>query len=102
MTVDANQIIASLPGAMRCDVTYNGASHGPAVKVSRTGEWVTEVYGVATNYSFSIYTTAQLAELADFVGGRRITVDGEEYGIMGVMKGSMNSYWRIDVESLHA
>ncbi len=97
----ADAIFATLPDAMGCTVVYGGASLSPAYKLTRTGEWVTEIYGVASQYSFSVYTTATAATALSIDMGRQITVDGTVYGVMGIDKKSMASYWRIDCESIH-
>ena len=100
-TFDASAIFSTLPDAMGCTATFGGASLFPSIKLSMGGEWVTEIYGVASGYAFSVYTTEEAGSALSLQMGRQITIDGTIYGIMAIDKKPMASYWRIDCETIH-
>lgn len=102
MTFDAEQVLKSLPSETACVVSYGDARLvSPTRKLTQSGEWVTEIYGVASSYTFSVWITAAEGKLHDIKAGRRITVDGENYAVMNIDKKAMDSLWRIDVETIH-
>ena len=102
MTFDAEQVLKSLPKETACVVSYGGARLvSPTSKLSQAGQWVAEVYGVASSYAFSVWITADEGSRHDIKAGRRIDVDGEGYAIMSIDKKAMDSLWRIDAETIH-
>ena len=102
MTFDAEQVLKSLPSETACVVSYGGTRLvSPTNKLTQSGQWVAEIYGVASTYTFSVWITAREGELHEIKAGRRIDVDGEGYAIMAIDKKAMDSLWRIDAETIH-
>ncbi|TSA40090.1 hypothetical protein D4Q85_00330 [bacterium] len=92
--MDARQIIADLPAAMRVSLAYSGKTT-TAGRASISRFDAISIYGSEAGYQASYYVDK--ADLgAEPTSNTRVTVDGTEYLILGVVR-SPGNLRRLDV-----
>jgi hypothetical protein len=96
VAVDAERILSTMPDATKVTMVYLGKTV-KGVKASLSADHFNDIYGQAQEYEFSFYFVTKDLKGVSIDTGKRATVDGTEYLILGKQIDPMGLITRIDL-----